>query len=107
VACDPCTYTEWRKSAQYEESHLNGARRAQTFAALGEEHHPVKVVPCSEQQQRGIRILPFTYDTFRDICNAFDVHESFTKALTRTDVPSFSCEKVDMGYATYGKPLVR
>jgi hypothetical protein len=105
LAPSEMTYAEWEEQAQGEMVSL-GPRRNQTFAALGEEVHPSSPVIKSKCRQPGIATLPFTYDTFKEICDKFGVHESFIKALTRSDVPSFSSEKVDMGYAAYGKPLV-
>jgi hypothetical protein len=82
-----------------------GQRRCQTFDACGEEHDMDQIVMSRNKRQPGLAELPFTFDTFKDICNTFRVHKSFAKAVTRTDVPSFQCEKVDMKEPAYGTPV--
>jgi hypothetical protein len=98
-------YFEWCEQRRANKSTIIGPRRQQTFVALGEDY----CLPQSgyeaedEPRQPGIRTLPFSCDVFRNICKSFRVHESITKTIARTDVPSFSCEKVMMGQPAYGK----
>jgi hypothetical protein len=82
-----------------------GPRRQLTFATLSEGYRSPQSSHEAEHETRqpGIRTLPFSYGVFKSICESFRVHESITKAITRSDVPSFSCEKVMMNQPAYGK----
>jgi hypothetical protein len=77
-----------------------GIRRATTFAPLGERSFldRSKCETSSEngQQPRGLRYLPFTQTTFQEICEKFQVHRSIVRAVSRSDVPTISCDRVDM-----------
>lgn len=55
------------------------------------------LVPASRNPKGGdreVRQIPFEKDSFRDICNAFFVHASISKAVSRADIPLFS--RIDM-----------
>jgi hypothetical protein len=82
-----------------------GQRRTQTFAASGEGQDLNQVATPGKKRQPSLSELPFSEDTFKDICNIFRIHKSFAKTVTRTDVPSFHCEKVNMPEPAYGKPV--
>ncbi|KAF2030942.1 hypothetical protein EK21DRAFT_48425, partial [Setomelanomma holmii] len=45
---------------------------------------------------RSLRNLPFSRVTFEKICQKLQVHRSIVRAVARTDVPSISCDRVDM-----------
>ncbi|KAH8725466.1 hypothetical protein GQ44DRAFT_217980 [Phaeosphaeriaceae sp. PMI808] len=92
------SYSEWRDQKDSSNVPTVGVRRTQTFAALAEEPDIAGASPKNQDQARqpGIRYLPFTYNTFKNICARFQVHESITRAITRTDIPSFSGEKINM-----------
>ncbi|CAN9309015.1 unnamed protein product [Alternaria alternata] len=90
------SYTEWLKYNSESKKSMIGLRCSQTFAALaGKQHHKQSF------KQADIRKLPFSYKTFKSICQKFRVHGSITKTITRTTSPSFSCEKVVMDQAAY------
>jgi hypothetical protein len=99
------SYSEWYEQREAENPMTIGPRRQQTFAALGEDYHSPQSghEAKDEPRQPGIRYLPFSCDIFRKICKSFRVHESVTKTIVRSDVPSFSCEKVMMDQPAYGK----
>lgn len=94
------SYTEWLKYNSESKKSVIGLRCSQTFAALaGKQHHK------QSSKQADIRKLPFSYKTFKSICQKFRVHGSITKTITRTTSPSFSCDKVVMDQAAYGMRL--
>lgn len=64
-----------------------------------------QTVMSRKKRQPGLAELPFSLDTFKNICNTFGIHMSFAKVVTRTDVPSFQCEKVVMNGPAYGTPV--
>ncbi|KAK3374514.1 hypothetical protein B0T24DRAFT_626774 [Lasiosphaeria ovina] len=47
---------------------------------------------------REVRQVPFEKDSFREICNAFFVHSSISRAISRADVPLFS--RIDIKVST-------
>lgn len=95
-------------SDEHDFTHMEikagGQRRCQTFDACGEEHNMDEIVMSKNKRQPGLAELPFTLDTFKNICKTFCIHKSFAKAVTRTDVPSFQCERVVMKEPVYGRP---
>lgn len=51
---------------------------------------------------REIRQVPFERDNFREICNAFFVHSSISRAVSRADVPLFSCIDITISQDSAG-----
>ncbi|KAF2134965.1 hypothetical protein P153DRAFT_362675 [Dothidotthia symphoricarpi CBS 119687] len=95
----PIGIADWLRETQGDLAHTNGFRRAETFAPLGEKHNTLRATreaSLSKQPARGIRHLPFSLPTFERICERFQIHQSFIRAMTRSDVPLFSCEEVEM-----------
>lgn len=84
-----------------------GIRRRETFAGLGDkellEVRPYPVPALAIRQKRSLRQLPFNEFTFKEICTALQVHRSIIRAITRSDVPSFGCERVTMVRPSLGK----
>jgi hypothetical protein len=83
-----------------------GIRRATTFAPLGDKSFlgPTNCPSASggRQQPRGLRHLPFSQQTFEEICEKFQVHGSIVRALARSDVPTFSYDRVVMAESALG-----
>jgi hypothetical protein len=94
-------YSDWLDRTDTDSIDKVGVRQMQTFAALGEKQDPTSN-QAGTRRQASIKTLPFSYESFKIICENFQVHESITKAITRNLAPSFSCEQVKMGKATYG-----
>ncbi|KAH6625485.1 hypothetical protein C7974DRAFT_202158 [Boeremia exigua] len=98
----PVTPSEWAES-QKDFAVRVALRRADTIAAFGEKNSPGRparqIAPVIVQQS--IRIVPFSSATFQKICERFSVHESIVRAISRSDIPVFTCESVDMGKPAY------
>jgi hypothetical protein len=95
------TYSDWLDQADTDSIEKVGVRHIQTFAALGEKQDPT-TNQAATRRQASIKILPFSYESFKGICEKFQIHESITKAITRKLTPSFSCDQVKMEKAAYG-----
>ncbi|KAF2823103.1 hypothetical protein CC86DRAFT_76131 [Ophiobolus disseminans] len=52
----------------------------------------------TRQKPRNILRLPFAENTFDSICSRFQVHKSIARTIARKDVPSFSCERIEMDH---------
>lgn len=98
---------QWLAKAELLLPTKNGARRETTFAPLAKEplldsvKHEVPSHPTSIL--RSLRYLPYSQRTFRHICERFQVHKSVVRTLARSDVPTFSCDDVEMGEPALGK----
>lgn len=55
-----------------------------------------QVAPKSDTR-RGVRTLPFSKATFRRLTRALRIHGGIAKAVSRSDVPMFSVDQVEMG----------
>jgi hypothetical protein len=97
---------EWLAKASDLPPRPYELRRATTFAPLGEKSSPDPSNAGSTlvdgQQPRGLRYLPFSQETFQQICEKFQVHRSIVRAMARSDVPIISCDKVDMKEPAFG-----
>jgi hypothetical protein len=84
-------------------------RRRDTLAGFGEkkihETKPFENAFSAPQRRRGLRQVPFNKITFHKICEALQVHRSILRAILRSDVPNFDCERVQMGRPSLGKQL--
>jgi hypothetical protein len=91
---------EWLGKASDPPLRSLGIRRASTFAPLAEKISLDRsnCEPSSRkgQQPRSLRYLPFSQYTFEQICEKFQVHRSIVRAVARSDVPTISCDRVDM-----------
>jgi hypothetical protein len=91
---------EWLAKSSDLPARSLGIRRAETFARLGEKtsqgHQSCEQTSDYGRQPRGLRNLPYSLETFESICEKFQVHDSIVRVVTRTDVPTISCAKVDM-----------
>jgi hypothetical protein len=54
-------------------------------------------VASKGSKRRGVRTLPFSKTTFRRLTRALRIHGSIAKAVSRSDVPMFSFDQVEMG----------
>ena len=67
------------------------------------ETRPLPIAFSGPQHKRRLREVPFTKPTYHMLCKALQVHRSILRAILRSDVPSFSCERVQMGTPSLGK----
>jgi hypothetical protein len=86
----------------------NGIRRTATFAPLkGQSVFDSSNGEASSSRytgkSRSIRNLPFAHNTFVEICGRFQVHDSIVRTLTRSDVPTFSCDNVELDGEALGR----
>jgi hypothetical protein len=102
---------EWLAKASDIPPHSLGIRRAATFAPLGEkqgiDRSNCTSSSSNRRQPRGLRYLPFSQSTFEQICEKFQVHGSIVRALARSDVPTFQCNKVNMKEPALGMTQAR
>lgn len=105
----PITLTKYLDSQNGNEPQKFGIRRKETFAGLGEKGHARSNNSDSQiydvGSRQSLRNLSLTQTTFRKICERFQIHQSIVRAITRSDVPSFSCEKVHMEQPAIGKRI--
>ena len=98
---------EWLAKADDVFPRSFGIRRATTFAPLGEksslDRQGREVHLGDRKRPRSILQLPFAQQTFEQICERFQVHGSIVRTLTRSDVPTFSCDNVAMNGEAFGK----
>ena len=91
---------EWLVKINESSSQQFRIRRAATLAPLGEkaslDHSIGQLSPGRRQQPRGLRHLPFSKETFVQICEKFQVHRSIVRSVARSDVPSITCDRVDL-----------
>jgi hypothetical protein len=84
-------------------------RRRDTLARFGEKKvHETKSISTAfpaPQRRRSLREVPFSKITFQMICKALQVHRSILRSISRSDISSFSCERVKMGTSSIGKQL--
>ncbi|KAH7128293.1 hypothetical protein B0J11DRAFT_578520 [Dendryphion nanum] len=95
LTCKPSTIEEWlSRTKENISSPAFKSRAAQTFENLVRK----QTAPANQPKPRAkpARALPFSQDIFKIICDRFGVHRSTVRTITRQNVPSFSCEKVDM-----------
>ena len=95
------TYTDWLDRADTDGIEKVGVRHIQTFAPLGEKQAPT-ANQAATKRQTSIKTLPFSYETFKSVCERFQIHESITKAITRNLTPSFSYDQIKMEETAYG-----
>lgn len=64
--------------------------------------------PRKTDPRRGVRTLPFGKATFRRLTRALRIHGSISKAVSRSDVPMFSVDQVEMGKGApaYGNYII-
>ncbi|KAF1850800.1 uncharacterized protein K460DRAFT_412448 [Cucurbitaria berberidis CBS 394.84] len=102
---NPMTYSEWRGKLDANAIPKASIRRTTTFAPLGDNKQTGPSIEAHNtsvrQKEQSIRTLPFSVETFKSICEQFHIHESITRAMSRSDVPSFSCDSVKMGQPAY------
>jgi hypothetical protein len=100
---------EWLAKAEDSGSCTHAVRRQTTFAALGEKPHRDYIKREAPEphgrRPRSLLNLPFSKETFHQICEQFQVHDSIVRALTRSDVPTFACDSVDMDGPAQSKIL--
>lgn len=65
------------------------------------------ILPTKTHTRKEVRTLPFARETFKAISEAFQTHGSIAKAISRSDVPMCSFDKVEMGETAYGKLYIR
>ncbi|CAO2653796.1 Nn.00g032070.m01.CDS01 [Neocucurbitaria sp. VM-36] len=102
---DAMSYSEWLERLDASSTPKSTIRRASTFAPLGDKQpmeSPTRVheMPAPQTQQ-SISTLPFSIQTFKKICEQFNIHESIVRSVTRSDIPSFSCNSIRMGQPAY------
>jgi hypothetical protein len=94
------TIEEWLEKAEDSGSCTRAIRRETTFAPLGENSNRdhIKREPAMPhaRRSRSLLNLPFSQQTFQRICERFQVHDSIVRALTRSDVPTFTSDMVEM-----------
>lgn len=101
---------DWLAEAEESMPCKRGIRRETTFAPFEEKLHkghefqkPTLTQEAVRRRPRSLLNLPFSQATFGKICKRFQVHNSVVRTLTRTDVPTFSCDNVDMGGPAFGE----
>lgn len=103
----PMSINDWLVKAEDSLPRIIGTRRATTFAPLGEksalDHQKHDASPDHMRRSLSIRDLPFAQHTFERICERFQVHDSIVRTLTRSDVPTFSCDSVEMHEEALGE----
>ncbi|KAH4265087.1 hypothetical protein HBH64_008030 [Parastagonospora nodorum] len=100
----PMSIGDWLMKAEDTLPCKRGIRREPTFAPFEEKLHknhtlqdPALPQETTKRTPRSLLELPFSKNTFKQICERFQVHDSVVRTLTRTDVPTFSCDNVEMG----------
>ncbi|KAH4354395.1 hypothetical protein HBH97_248810 [Parastagonospora nodorum] len=99
----PMSIKEWLAEVGDYMPYKRGTRRGTTFAPFEEKSHkshalqdPALTQEMEKWSPRSLLNLPFSNVTFEQICKRFQVHDSVVRTLTRTDVPTFSCDNVEM-----------
>lgn len=87
-----------------ETQPVSDLKRANTFSALEEKAslpraRQTRHVPIG---RRGVRTVPFSKDTFEKVSNDFHTHASIARVVSRSDVPLFSYDRVNMHESAYG-----
>ena len=101
---------EWLAEVGDYMPYKRGTRRGTTFAPFEEKSHkshalqdPALTQEMEKWSPRSLLNLPFSNVTFEQICKRFQVHDSVVRTLTRTDVPTFSCDNVEMDGLAQGE----
>ncbi|KAH3919719.1 hypothetical protein HBH56_017900 [Parastagonospora nodorum] len=104
----PMSIGDWLVEAEDSMPCKRGIRRETTFAPFEEKSHKghefqeaTLTQEATSRRPRSLLNLPFSKSTFERICERFQVHDSIVRTLTRTDVPTFSCNNVEMGGPAY------
>jgi len=90
---------EWLAKASDALPRAIKTRCATLLAPLGEKASSERLVQeefAKERKPQSIRSLPFAQHTFEQICERYSIHGSIVRALTRSDVPVFSCDSLKM-----------
>ena len=54
--------------------------------------------------RRGLRSLPFSAETFRQMMKSLFIHGDIARVISRADIPAFSVSEIRMGdWPAYGK----
>ena len=106
--CESMNIEKWlAKEDRIPKTHP-APRNAETFAVLGEMNASSNVGSCGARQSmrksKSLRHLPFSKEVHQLICKKFQVHQSIARAVSRSDVPLFSCERLDMEGDVFSKP---
>ncbi|KAF9701379.1 hypothetical protein EKO04_001039 [Ascochyta lentis] len=92
----PMSIADWLAHIQSETAPNHRMRRANTLAQLCEKQS-VSMESSSPAPRRGSpKDLPFSRKTFECISKKLQIHDSIVRAVSRTDIPTFNCEKVEM-----------
>ncbi|KAK5657643.1 hypothetical protein OQA88_2715 [Cercophora sp. LCS_1] len=64
--------------------------KGESIVSTGSQAREKSTTKALRGGDRGVREISLDKDTFQDICDAFFVHSSISKAISRADVPLFS-----------------
>lgn len=98
------SFDDWIERANRESHLVLGIKRADTFSPLQKKGGLVTNTAPSQlpSGRRGVRTVPFSRDTFEQITCSFHTHGSVARVVSRSDVPVFTCDKVNMTETAYG-----
>lgn len=97
---------DWLAHLESEAAPKHGIRRANTFARFCEKQSVGPEDATVTPKRGGSKELPFSQKTFEYISKKLQVHDSIVRAVSRTDIPTFNCEKVEMlGRPSIGKSV--
>ncbi|KAF4953242.1 hypothetical protein FSARC_12446 [Fusarium sarcochroum] len=94
----PSSLTDWHQKISAIIAPRPKLQKVEYFATLSEKSRTVDDVTkvTSAPLRREVRTLPFSQKAFRCISHAFHTHGSVARAISRSDVPVFSCEEAIM-----------
>ncbi|KAF4972993.1 hypothetical protein FSARC_570 [Fusarium sarcochroum] len=94
----PSSLTDWHQKISAIIAPRSKLQKVEYFATLPEKSSTLDDVTkiTSAPPRREVRTLPFSQKTFRCISHAFHTHGSIARAISRSDVPVFSCEEAIM-----------
>jgi hypothetical protein len=99
---------EWIEKANIVNEFVPGIKRADTFAPFQQKVGSSAANATHQQptDRRGVRTVPFLRETFEQIASSFFTHDSIARVVSRSDVPIFTCDKVNMTEPAYGMRLL-
>jgi len=107
-SCGPYSIHDWLEKTKQHDSCGSALRQKATLEVLAEKkmghtggQSGIRL-ESRPRKPRSVLHLPFSQDTFEEICRAFQVHKSIVRTVARSDVPAFSCEHVEMGRPALG-----
>ncbi|KAK7431373.1 hypothetical protein QQZ08_002144 [Neonectria magnoliae] len=89
---------DWLQQADIQPSISFQKSRATTFSTFPEKlsGNQGSTGIAAGSGRRGVRTLPFSRETFEQITGAFFTHSSIARVISRSDVPFFSSESVQI-----------